>query len=135
MSSTRPDLKFSDAVDERSFYRKFTQLPAKESAQVVRLVDHKEYFSAFGEDAEMIAESIYKTQSVLKKASGTVYVTISPQVFASVVRYCLVENSYKVEVYNKPLQLLVTATRGIWRTWPEIMADLESDAPETGWRK
>ncbi|QFZ27592.1 putative DNA mismatch repair protein [Clavispora lusitaniae] len=112
MSSTRPDLKFSDAVDERSFYRKFTQLPAKESAQVVRLVDHKEYFSAFGEDAEMIAESIYKTQSVLKKASGTVYVTISPQVFASVVRHCLVENSYKVEVYNKPLQLLVTATPG-----------------------
>lgn len=112
MSSTRPDLKFSDTVDERLFYRKYAQLPAKELAQTLRLVDHKDYFSAFGEDAELIAEAVYKTQLVLKKSGATVYVTISPQVFASAVRYALVENSYKVEIYTKQLQLAVTATPG-----------------------
>lgn len=112
MSSTRPDLKFSDTVDERLFYRKYAQLPPKELPQVLRLVDHKDYFSAFGEDAELIAEAVYKTLLVLKKSAASVYVTISPQVFASVVRYALVENSYKVEIYTKQLQMVLAATPG-----------------------
>lgn len=112
MSSTRPDLKFSDTVDERLFYRKFANLPPKESLLVVRIVDHKDYFSALGEDGDLIAEAIYKTLLVVKTNNSTRYVTISPQVFASVVRFCLVENSYKVEIYNKQFNLVTSATPG-----------------------
>ncbi|SGZ56245.1 CIC11C00000004759 [Sungouiella intermedia] len=112
MSSTRPDLKFSDTVDERLFYRKFLNLPPKDLQNIVRVVDHKDYFSALGDDANLVAEAIYKTLLVLKTANSTVYVTISPQVFASLARYCLVDNSYKLEVYNKQFQLLLTATPG-----------------------
>lgn len=112
MSSTRPDLRFSDTVDERLFYRKFSQLPPKESTLVVRVVDHKDYFSALGEDADLIAEAIYKTLLVIKTANSVRYVTISPQVFLSVMKFCLVANSYKVEVYNKQFALVVTATPG-----------------------
>lgn len=127
MSSTRPDLKFSDSVDERLFYRKYAQLPPKELAQLLRLVDHKDYFSAFGEDAELIAEAVYKTLLVLKKSGSTVYVTISPQVFASVARFALVDNSYKVEMYNKQLQLVVTATPGnLERLAQEYGVELEA---------
>lgn len=112
MSSTRPDLKFSDTVDERVFYRKFSSLPPKNLASIVRVVDHKDYFSALGDDALLVAENIYKTLLVLKNANSTQYVTISPQVFASVARFCLVDNSYKLEVYNKQFQLVLTATPG-----------------------
>ncbi|KAM9885954.1 hypothetical protein OXX79_014510, partial [Metschnikowia pulcherrima] len=56
MSSIRPDLKFSDTVDERSFYRKFSNLAPKENASIIRIIDHKDYFSALGEDATLIAE-------------------------------------------------------------------------------
>lgn len=112
MSSTRPDLKFSDAVDERLFYRKFANLPPKDLANVVRVVDHKDYFSALGEDAQLVADAIYKTLLVLKTNASTTYVTISPQVFASLARFCVVDNSYKLEVYNKQFQLVLTATPG-----------------------
>lgn len=112
MSSTRPDLKFSDTVDERVFYRKFSSLPPKELANIVRVVDHKDYFSALGEDAQLVAENIYKTLLVIKTANLTQYVTVSPQVFASLAKFCLVDNSYKLEVYNKQFQLLLAATPG-----------------------
>lgn len=111
MSSTRPDLKFTDTVDERLFYRRFANLPPKEP-NVVRIVDHKDYFSALEEDAELIADAIYKTQLVVKTSNGKRYVTILPQVFSLVLRFCVVENSHKVEVYLKQFALVVTATPG-----------------------
>lgn len=112
MSSSRPDLKFSDTADERLFYRRFSNLPPKENSSIVRLVDHKDYFSALAEDADLIAESIYKTLLVIKTSNSVKYVTISPQVFSSVMRHCLVMNAYKVEVYNKQFSLIVSATPG-----------------------
>lgn len=110
MSSTRPDLKFSDTVDERLFHKKLANLPATDGQ--VRIIDHKDYFSAYEDDAELIADAIYKTQLVLKTSNGRKYVTISPQVLAAVAKYCLVENAYKVEIYNKQLQLILTASPG-----------------------
>lgn len=127
MSSTRPDLKFSDSVDERLFYRKFQNLPPKESPLVIRIVDHKDYFSALGEDADLIADAIYKTQLVIKTSSSVRYVTISPQVLVSVLKYCLVQNAHKVEIYNKQFSLLLTATPGnLEGLSQEYSIDLES---------
>lgn len=127
MSSTRPDLKFSDSVDERLFYRKFQNLPPKESPLVVRIVDHKDYFSALGEDADLIADAIYKTQLVIKTSSSVRYVTISPQVLVSVLKYCLVQNAHKVEIYNKQFSLVLTASPGnLEGLAQEYSIDLES---------
>lgn len=117
MSSTRPDLKFADTGDERQYYRKYSNLPPKESS-TIRVIDHnnKDYFTVLDEDADLIADNIYKTQSVVKynQAHKNKYVTISPQVFSNnVLRFCLIENSYKVEIYNsKSFQLITMATPG-----------------------
>ncbi|RKP32412.1 DNA mismatch repair protein [Metschnikowia bicuspidata] len=127
MSSTRPDLKFSDSVEERLFYRKFQNLPPKESSLIVRIVDHKDYFSHFGEDADLIADAIYKTQLVIKTNNAVRYVTVSPQVLVSVLKYCLVQNAYKVEIYNKQLGLTLTASPGnLEGLAQEYSIDLES---------
>lgn len=117
MSSTRPDLKFSDNGDERLYYKKYSNLPAKELS-TIRIIDHnnKDYFTALDEDADLIADNIYKTQSVVKynQAHKNKYVTISPQVFTNnVLKFCLIDNNYKVEIYNnKTFQLIAVATPG-----------------------
>lgn len=115
MSSTRPDLRFSDAGDERLYYRKFAQLPAKD-ASTMRVMDHnnRDYFTVLDEDADMIADNIYKTRLVIKNSNSHRYVTISPQVFYNtVLRFCLIEHHLKVEVYHsKSFELLTMATPG-----------------------
>lgn len=117
MSSSRPDLKFSDNVDERLYFRKFSNLPAKD-ANTIRVIDHnnKDYFTILGDDADLIADNIYKTQSVIKTnlSQQYRYVTISPQVFLNnVLKFCLIEKNFKVEIYNnKTFQLIISATPG-----------------------
>lgn len=129
MSSTRPDLKFTNAVDERLFHKNYDGLPPKEN-NVVRLIDHKDYFTALEEDAVLVADAIYKTQLVIKTGKHK-YVTISPQVLVSVLRHCLVENSYKVEMYSKSFELLLTATPGnLEGLAVEYGIDLESMAKD-----
>ncbi|RLV91976.1 DNA mismatch repair protein MSH2 [Spathaspora sp. JA1] len=116
MSSTRPDLKFTDHGDERSFYRKYSQLPPKDSS-VIRFIDHnKDYFTALDEDADLVADNIYKTQSVIKynQNNKNRYVTISSQVFTNnVLKFCLIDKHLKVEIYNnKTFKLITSATAG-----------------------
>lgn len=117
MSSSRPDLKFVDKGEERLYYRKFMDLPSKDE-KTIRFIDHnnKDYFTAIDEDADIIADNIYKTQSVVKYNNGAKnrYVTISPQVFTNnVLKFCLIENQFKVEVYNsKNFELICIATPG-----------------------
>lgn len=117
MSSTRPDLKFNDNLEERKYYNRFTELPPK-GQNIIRFTDHndKDYFTAIDEDADLIADSIYKTQSVIKynQANKNRYVTISPQVFLNnVLRFCLIENSFKVEIYDhKSFKLISMGSPG-----------------------
>ncbi|CAI5759568.1 unnamed protein product [Candida verbasci] len=115
MSSTRPELKFSDLSDERSYFKKYLQLPKKDDASCLRFIEHnnKDYFSCIGYDAEFIADNIYKTHSVIKTRDNFKYVTISPQVFSNVLKYCLIEKHLKVEIYNnKSFNLICSATPG-----------------------
>lgn len=114
MSSTRPDLKFSDHADERSYYRRFAALPTAESG-TVRVIDHNngDYFSVLDLDADLIAEHIYKTTAVVKYSNNHRYVTILPQVFANnVLRFCLVDRPSKVEVYTSKFEIICVATPG-----------------------
>lgn len=136
MSSTRPDLKFSDNLEERKYYTKFSQLPEK-SLNTIRFTDHnnKDYFTAIGEDAEFIADAIFKTQSVIKhnQANNNKYVTIAPQVFLNnVLKLCLIENTFKVEIYDhKTFNLIAMGTPGNLESISnEYSVDLENMMPD-----
>ncbi|CUM64926.1 uncharacterized protein PRCAT00002544001 [Priceomyces carsonii] len=117
MSSTRPDLKFADKVDERLYFRKFTNLPAKDSS-TIRIIDHnnKDYFTVLDEDADLVADNIYKTQSVIKYNPNNKnrYVTVSlPVLTNNLLKFCLIEKNLKVEIYNnKTFDLICFATPG-----------------------
>lgn len=117
MSSTKPDLKFSDNVDERLYFRKYCNLPPKDSS-TIRIIDHnnKDYFTVLDDDADLIADNIYKTQSVIKynQNKKNRYVTISQPVFVNnVLKLCLIDKHLKVEIYNnKTFELICMATPG-----------------------
>ncbi|CCK73494.1 mismatch repair ATPase MSH2 NDAI_0G05110 [Naumovozyma dairenensis CBS 421] len=122
MSSNRPDLKFSDVSEERSFYKRFTTLPEKPST-TLRIVDKGEYYTIIGDDAVFVAENIYHTQSVLKDChldpvtvkqfkQPLKYVTVSLQVVSTLLKTCLLDLGYKVEIYDKLWKLQKSASPG-----------------------
>lgn len=102
MSLTRPELKFADTTHERLYFRKLAQLPEKDDLVVLRIVDHKDYFSCVGADAELVANDIYHTPLVIKHHQDTPYVTILPQVLFSLLKYVLLDKGMKVEFYSLP---------------------------------
>ncbi|EGV63485.1 hypothetical protein CANTEDRAFT_123827 [Yamadazyma tenuis ATCC 10573] len=131
-SSSRPDLKFGDNLEERRYYSRFSDLPAK-NPNLIRFTDHnnKDYFTAIDDDATLIADAIFKTQSVIKtnQNNKNKYVTIAPQVFLNnVLKYCLIENNYKVEIYDhKTFSLIAMGTPGnLEAISNEYNIDLES---------
>lgn len=80
MSSSRPDLKFSDTADERLYFRRYDQLDkAADDDKVIRIIDHnKDYFTVLNKDADLVASAVYRTMLVLKNSPGMKhrYVTI-----------------------------------------------------------
>lgn len=117
MSSSRPELKFTDTTDERSFYRKFNSLPDASNAKLIRVLDRGEYYTVFNEDAFKLAQLIFKTASVIKESregSNVKYLTLSPANLGQVLTELLVQSNegYKFEIYDKSLQLLRLATPG-----------------------
>ncbi|KAK6460481.1 muts domain V-domain-containing protein [Scheffersomyces coipomensis] len=115
MSSSRPDLKFTDNADERSFYIKFAKLPPKDQATIRIIDNNKDYFTALDDDADLIADNIYKTQSVIKynQSKKNKYVTIASQVFLNnVLKFVLIDKHSKLEIFNKNFDLICTATAG-----------------------
>lgn len=136
MSSTRPDLKFSDNLEERKYYNRFGQLPPK-NLNTIRVTDHnnKDYFTVLDEDAELIADNIFKTQSIIKynQANKNKYVTIAPPVFLNnVLKFCLIDNNYKVEIYDhKTFRLIAMGTPGnLEKISNEYGVDLENMVPD-----
>lgn len=122
MSATRPDLKFVDSGEERGFYRNFIKLPTK-PLNTIRIVDKNDYYLVVGSDAVFVADTIYHTQSVLKDCQldpltkknfnePTVYVTISLQILSNLLKTCLLELGYKVEIYDKTWKMLHLASPG-----------------------
>ncbi|CCG21749.1 Msh2 DNA mismatch repair factor [Candida orthopsilosis Co 90-125] len=109
--SSNIDVRFAGTGNEKQFIR---QLHEKD-ASTIRFIDHnnKDYFTCLEDDAELIADEIYKTRSVIKTSDKTKYVTISPQVFQTVLKFCLLEKQFRVEIYNnRTYQLLVSGTAG-----------------------
>ncbi|KAI5964989.1 msh2 [Candida margitis] len=109
--SSNIDVKFAGTGNEKQFIK---QLHEKD-ASTIRFIDNnnKDYFTCLETDAELIADEIYKTRSVIKTSDKTKYVTISPQVFQNVLKFCLLEKQFRVEIYhNRTYQLLVSGTAG-----------------------
>ena len=122
MSAVRPELKFSDIAEERDFYKKCVSLPPKPST-TIRIVDKGDYYTVVGADALFVAETIYHTNSILKKCNvdpitakkfqePMQYVTVSPQVLENLLQTCLLDLGYKVEIYDKSWRLLKHGSPG-----------------------
>ncbi|CAK9439875.1 uncharacterized protein LODBEIA_P39750 [Lodderomyces beijingensis] len=109
--STTFEMRFANSGAERTFIQKLRD----KSPQDIRFLDHYngEYFSCLEQDADLIADEIYKTRSVIKTHNGTRFITISPQVFANVLKYALLDQRMRVEIYDaKRYELLVSGTAG-----------------------
>lgn len=122
MTSTRPELKFSDLSEERGFYKRYITLPEKPST-TLRIVDKGDYYTVIGNDAIFVAENVYHTLSVLKDChldsvtskqfqEALKYVTISPQVVSTLLKTCLLDLGYKIEIYDKLWKLQKSASPG-----------------------
>ncbi|CDF87632.1 BN860_10858g1_1 [Zygosaccharomyces bailii CLIB 213] len=122
MSSSRPELKFSDISEERRFYKRYLNLPEKPST-TLRSIDKGEYYTIIGNDAIFVADCIYHTQSVLKDCriepsvaklakEPLKYVTVLPQVFSTLLKTCLLDLGYKVEIFDKTCTLSKSASPG-----------------------
>ncbi|KAI0464146.1 hypothetical protein LJB42_001749 [Komagataella kurtzmanii] len=120
MSSIRPELRFQDKSDETGFYRKYLKLGDKPD-RTVWAVDRGDYYTVLDQDAILVAELIYKTNSVVKTSNATLasgqhkgikYVTLSPQVFVNFLKMCVLDIGHKIEIYDKTWTLSKTASPG-----------------------
>lgn len=106
MSSTRPELKFGDRNEENGFVSLFRALPEKDDA-TIRVFEHPDYYTLHGDDAKYVAQSVYRTTSVLKyiggaaeSGNGLASLSLAPTVFISFLRDALVTKGLKIEIFT-----------------------------------
>lgn len=102
MSSSRPELKFTDKGDEAGFLAFHKSLPAK-SSTLIRLFERSDYYTAHAEDALFIAQSVYRTTSVVKylgSNNSLASVTLSQAVFQNFIKDALLNKGLKIEIYS-----------------------------------
>jgi DNA mismatch repair protein MSH2 len=68
VSGDKPQLDY-DAAAERSFISFFNGLP-KADKGTVRLFNRSDFYSVHGQDAILVAQTVYKTMSVIKYLGG-----------------------------------------------------------------
>lgn len=117
MSSTRPDLKFSDSSLELDFFKKSTKV-IKETddptlSKVFKICDsRKDYFIAMNSYCDLVCQLIYKTTSIIKtKGDNQRYVTVSMKNFQSLMKM-LLNLGFKIEIYDFDWKLFVSCTIG-----------------------
>lgn len=111
MSSAKIELKFTDNSEQNGFYQKFATLEEK-PFETLRIADKGDYYTVLGDDAFLVAENIYKTRSVIKENNDIPYVTISQQVFAMLIKNFVIDQGYKIELYDKTWNLLKNISPG-----------------------
>lgn len=98
--------------DEGGFIRTFRALPAKPDAATIRIFDRGDFFSAHGEDADLIARSIYKTTAVIRhlgRGDNTLpSVTMTITVFRNFLREALFKLGKRIEIWQ-------SAGKGNWK--------------------
>jgi DNA mismatch repair protein MSH2 len=118
--ASRPDLR---EEDETGFCKFFRNLPEKDD-ETIRIFDRKEYYSAHGEDAVFIANTVsigstlwcangtdhvqvYKTTAVIRKLGrdpGLDSVTMTNMVYRNFLRDALFRLSKRIEIWQSPGQ-------------------------------
>ncbi|PSN64528.1 DNA mismatch repair protein-like protein msh-2 [Corynespora cassiicola Philippines] len=97
--ASRPELK---EEDESSFCNFFLNLPEK-SDDTVRIFDRGDYYSAHGDDARLIAETVYRTKAVIRKLGrepGLDSVTLTTMVFRNFLRESLFKLNKRIEIWQ-----------------------------------
>ncbi|KAI5954920.1 MSH2 [Candida jiufengensis] len=110
-TATNLSITFAGTGNEKQFIKNLQD----KDPSTIRFIDHnnKDYFSCLQQDAELIAKDIYKTKSIIKVSDNVKYVTISPQVFQTTLKYYILEKQCRVEIYsNKNYQIISSGTAG-----------------------
>ncbi|KAF3911672.1 hypothetical protein AA313_de0202885 [Arthrobotrys entomopaga] len=100
--ASRPELKVDD---EHGFISLFNRLPAKDSS-TIRVFERSDFYTVHGEDAQFVAQHVYKTNSVLKSLGGGKNAlpscTLSITVFRNFLREALFQQGKKIEIWSSP---------------------------------
>lgn len=94
-----------DSTAEQSFVTFFKNIPEK-SDGTVRLFDRQEFYSAHGEDALLVATTVFKTLSVVKylgaggSKNGLPSVTLSISAAKAFLREALTSKQMRVEIWK-----------------------------------
>uniref|UniRef100_A0A8H7TTS5 DNA mismatch repair protein MutS-like N-terminal domain-containing protein n=1 Tax=Bionectria ochroleuca TaxID=29856 RepID=A0A8H7TTS5_BIOOC len=99
--ASRPELKLDD---EGGFIRFFKSLPDV-GEDTVRIFDRGDWYTAHAQDATYIAQTVYKTTSVLRQlgrndASGLPSVSMTITVFRQFLREALLKLGKRVEIWQ-----------------------------------
>ncbi|KAF1737124.1 DNA mismatch repair protein msh-2 [Beauveria bassiana] len=102
--ASRPELKQLD--DEGGFIRFFKSLPAVND-DTVRIFDRGDWYTSHGDDANYIANTVYKTTSVVRQLgrndhTGLPSVTMTVTVFRQFLREALFKLGRRVEIWQSP---------------------------------
>ncbi|KAJ3485216.1 hypothetical protein NLG97_g6864 [Lecanicillium saksenae] len=101
--ASRPELKLDD---EGGFIRFFKSLPAV-NEDTVRIFDRGDWYTAHGDDANFIANTVYKTTSVVRQLgrndhTGLPSVTMTVTVFRQFLREALFKLGKRIEIWQSP---------------------------------
>ncbi|KAK6509383.1 MutS-like protein [Arthrobotrys musiformis] len=124
--ASRPELKVDD---ENGFISTFNRLPAKDS-NTIRVFERSDFYTVHGEDAQFVAQHVYKTNSVLKSLGGGKSTlpscTLSITVFRNFLREALFQQGKKIEIWGT-----LTKGRNNWeiikQASPGNLQDVEED--------
>lgn len=99
--SSRPELK----IDDEGGFIKFFKSLTNEQNDIVRIFDRGDYVTAHGDDASLIARTVYKTTSVLRylgknDSTGLSSVTMTPTVYKNFLKEALFRLGKKVEIWT-----------------------------------
>ncbi|OAA81820.1 DNA mismatch repair protein MSH2 [Akanthomyces lecanii RCEF 1005] len=100
---SRPELKLDD---EGGFIRFFKSLPAV-GDDTVRIFDRGDWYTSHGDDANLIANTVYKTTSVVRQLgrndhTGLPSVTMTVTVFRQFLREALFKLGKRIEIWQSP---------------------------------
>ena len=118
---------YEKVADELGFIKFFKALPTRDN-DTVRVFDRGDYYTAHGEDAEMVARTVYKTTSVLrqlgKQDSGLPSVTMTITVYRNFLREALFRLGKRIEIWENTGRMQWKATK---QASPGNLQDVEDE--------
>lgn len=98
----RPELELGHQA-EHGFHNAFKRLPEKTTSNTIRIFQREngDFYSVHGEDAQYVAQAVYKTNSVLKMLAGQLAsCTMSRSVAKAFLRDALTSKQKRIEIWS-----------------------------------